>query len=62
MLRLRKKLSRPPLPLRFYCIYTLLMYTNTACPVEAEKLLEGTDFRNRCFTKLSLIEVDLIVI
>ena len=36
ILQLSKKSSRPPTRLRFlYCIYTLWMYTNTACSIEA---------------------------
>jgi len=40
ILHLSKKSSRPPLRLRFlYCIYTLLMYTNTTRSVEARQRL-----------------------
>jgi len=39
MLRLSKKSSRPPIRFRLYCIYTLLMYTNTARSTEAKQQL-----------------------
>jgi len=37
VLHLSKKSSRPPLRPRLYCIYALLMYTNTARSTEGEQ-------------------------